>query len=249
MVIARIAAAQECFMLQPLDSTKAYVSDRAECAVRTAPASTFKIPHALIALDTGVVEDPLHPVKWDGSKQNFDLWERDHSLDSAIKASVFWFFQRTAAAIGRDRMRRGLKKLGYTKDTFQGELTTFWINGDLVVSPEEQVRFLRRMALYELPFRRADVDAVKAAFRMPSGKITNASGTHDFALQWPAATVVHAKTGNATVNGERVSWLIGLIEANGRRYAFASRVRKKGSLPGTAGAELARRMLNARAPG
>lgn len=239
------AAAGECFMLQALGSSRIYANDRTECAIKTAPASTFKVPHALIALDTGVVTDPLAPMKWDGSDQSFDLWERDHSLDSAVKDSVFWLFQRTATLIGRERMSAELKKLGYGSDSFEGELTRFWVNGDLVISPAEQLQFLHRMMRYELPVRREHVDAVKRAFLMPAGKITNASGSHDFALT-SAPTLLHAKTGNATVEGERVSWLIGHLDVRGRQYVFVSRKRMKGGMPGTAGAELARTMLNER---
>jgi beta-lactamase class D len=241
-------ARHECFLLQALDGTAPYVSDAAECAVRTAPASTFKVPHALVALDLGVVKDPGARVRWDGSDQPFDRWERDHSLDSAVKSSVFWFFQSTARSIGRERMLAGLTRLGYTKDTFEGDVASFWVNGDLAVSAAEQLAFLRRMMSYELPFRRRDVDAVKEAFRMPEGKITNASGVHDFGLRWGRGAVVRAKTGNATVKGERVSWLIGHIESAGRQYVFVGRVRARGSLPGTAGAELALRKLNEKRP-
>lgn len=235
-------------MLEALDGSARYVSEDAECRVRTAPASTFKIPHSLLALDAGVVTDPRALVQWDGSDQPFDSWERDHSLDSAVKSSVFWFYQRMARSIGRERMRDGLARLKYTADTFEGDVTSFWVNGDLVISPAEQIAFLRGMMRYDLPFRRGDIDAVKETFRMPEGRITNASGTHPFALAWPAGTVVRAKTGNATVKGERVSWLIGHIESAGRQYVFAGRVRKKGALPGTAGAELALRMLNEKRP-
>jgi beta-lactamase class D/imidazolonepropionase-like amidohydrolase len=236
----------ECFMLQPLDGSPAFVNDRAECAVRTAPASTFKIPHSLIALETGVITDPLLPVPWDGTKQNFPSWEREHSLDSAVKNSVIWFFRRTAGLIGRERMLQSLAKIGYSGDSFEGDITAFWINGDLTVSGEEQLRFLQKLVQYELPVERKDVDAVKAAFLMPPGKLTNASGVHDFALQWPQPLIVRAKTGNTTVREERVSWLIGHIESKGKQYVFVARVRGRGALPGTAGAALALRMLNAR---
>ncbi|HYI07463.1 MAG TPA: penicillin-binding transpeptidase domain-containing protein [Thermoanaerobaculia bacterium] len=233
----------ECFLLQPLDGSEPWVSDRVECGVRTAPASTFKIPHALIALDSGVVTDPLQPVRWDGSEQPFESWKRDHSLDSAVKWSALWFFRRTASLIGRERMVASLKKLRYADDTFEGELASFWVNGDLVVSPREQLRFLERMMRYELPVRREHVDAVKAAFLMPPGKLTNASGEHDFPLGPPGTFVVRAKTGNTRVGEERVSWLVGHLETGTRQYVFVSRVRSQEAIPGTAGAELVQRML------
>lgn len=229
----------ECFMLQALDGSNAFVSDPAECRAATSPASTFKIPHALIALETRVIKNARQVAKWDGTDQSFDAWERDHTIDSAMKSSVLWFFRRTAAAIGRERMQTRLRQLGYASDTFSGELTSFWVNGDLVVTPEEQLRFMQRFVRNQLPIRRAHINAVKASLVVPAGKITTAGGAHDFAIGWPAVDVVRAKTGNTTVDGERVSWLVGHIEAGKRQYVFVSRVRVRGSLGATAGAELA----------
>jgi beta-lactamase class D len=226
-------------MLQALDEARPYVSNKEECAIATAPASTFKVPHALIALETGVVTDPHAIAAYDGSDVPFDTWKRAHSLDSAIKWSVFPFFQRTAAAIGRERMLDQLRRLHYSRDTFDKELTNFWNNGELLVTAGEQLDFLRRMFRYELPVSRKNVDIVKTALLMPEGSITNASGTHPFIPK----KVVHGKTGNTRVNGERVSWLIGHLEMNGKEFVFVARKRAKGELPGTAGLELARRML------
>lgn len=238
---------QECVVIEELGGGSApYVSDAAECGVASSPASTFKLPHALIALETGVVADPLAPVPWDGKERVFPAWNRDHSLDSAIKNSVVWFFQRTAAQIGHESMLAGLKKLDYAADSCDGELTTFWLNGDLAVTPLEEVRFLRRMLRYEMPVERRHVDAVKAAFLMPEGKITNAAGAHDFVLAAPRPLVVRAKTGNTRVGEENVSWLVGQVESQGKQYVFASRVRSSEELPSTAGAELASRALDAR---
>ena len=234
---------RECVVLEELGGGAPYISDAAECAVASSPASTFKLPHALIALETGVVADPLAPVPWDGTRHTFAAWNRNHSLDSAIKNSVVWFFQQTAKQIGRDRMLSWLQRLDYAADSFEGELTMFWLNGDLAVSPLEEAHFLRRMLRYELPIERRHVEAVKAAFLMPPGKITNAAGSHDFALAGSEAVVVRAKTGNSTVGDEKISWLVGEFERQGRTFVFASRVRSSESLPSTAGAELAQKTL------
>jgi beta-lactamase class D len=79
---------------------------------------------------------------------------------------------------------------------------------------------------------------------MPAGRITNAAGTHAFALDWPKDAVVYAKTGNTTVDGERVSWLIGWVTLGGVDTVFAGRIRARGTLGNTAGAEVARKGLN-----
>jgi beta-lactamase class D len=235
-------AALECFVLsRPGEADR--VSGSRECAAATAPASTFKIPHALIALETGVVT-PATIVKWDGTPRDFETWRRDHNLDSSIRWSVYPFFQHTARLIGRDRMKQSLGSLAYAADTFDGELTTFWNTGDLVVTPIEQVAFLRRLMAGKLPIDARHVATVRQALRMPAGQITNAAGTHTFALTWPKSASVHAKTGNTTVNGERVSWLVGWVTLDGVDTVFAGRIRAKGTLGNTAGAEVALRGLN-----
>jgi beta-lactamase class D len=241
-------ALHECSMVQPLDGSRPFVSDTVECAVKSAPASTFKVPHALIALETGAVTDPFALVPWDGTKAGSPLWEKPHSLDSAMKGSVLWFYQRTASLIGRERMVAWLKRLGYGSDSYEGEQTLFWLNGDLAVSPMEQLDFISRLVRYQVPASRAHVDVVKAAFLMPPREITNASGTHPFALDWPAPLVVRAKTGNATAGGERVSWVVGHVESSGRGHVFVARVRGSQVPSNQAGAELALRTLNARRP-
>jgi len=49
------AAVATCVVAAPLDGGAETIVGGAECDRRTLPASTFKIPRALIALDTGVV--------------------------------------------------------------------------------------------------------------------------------------------------------------------------------------------------
>jgi len=236
----------ECFLIARLGGGQAASAGTAkECDHKAAPASTFKIPHALIALQSGVVT-PATVMEWGGSRDGFASWQRDHTLDSAIKSSVLPFFQRTAAAIGRERMAATLRAIGYGSDTFDGELARFWINGDLVVSPREQAAFLQRMFTYQLPIDRPHVDTVKQALLMPAGKLSNAAGVHEFPLRWAGTPAVRAKTGNTTVKGERVSWLVGEIDAGGSGYVFVARVRSDTrALTTTAGAELALRGLNA----
>jgi beta-lactamase class D len=237
----------ECVIVAPLDGSPDTVVGGAECDRRTLPASTFKIPHALIALDTGVVTERT-VMTWDHEKKDFPAWERDHTLDSAIKSSVVWFFQRAARSIGREREIEHLHAFTYGSQAFSRDVDQFWLNGDLMISPREQVAFLKRMYKYDLPVAHANVDVVIAAMTMPRGKLLNAAGVHEFPIRWPSP-IVRAKTGNGAVNGERASWVIGEIESGGRQVVFASRVRSSTrTLETTAGADLAVRVLNALSP-
>jgi beta-lactamase class D len=235
--------AGECVVVAALDGSLDRAFGGEECDRRSLPASTFKVPHALIALDTGVITGKT-VMKWDGRRRDFHSWERDHTLDSAMKNSVVWFFQNIARSVGRERELQHLRAFAYGSQTFSGEVDQFWLNGDLTISPREQVGVQTRMFTYALPVERRQVDTVKDAMTMPPGKLSNAMGVFPFALAWPAP-IARLKTGNGTVKGERVSWVIGEIESGGRSYVFASRARSSTrALENTAGADLAVRVLN-----
>ena len=59
----------------------AYDVERAQ--KRFMPASTFKVPHALFALDAGAVRDEFQVIRWDGVKRDFDGWNQDQTLRSS----------------------------------------------------------------------------------------------------------------------------------------------------------------------
>ncbi|MGH9139761.1 MAG: penicillin-binding transpeptidase domain-containing protein [Vicinamibacterales bacterium] len=235
----------ECAVFAPLNGPEIVVGGD-ECSRRTLPASTFKIPHALVALQTHVVTDGT-VIKWDGVTRDFPAWNRDQTLASAIRMSAVWVFQQFAVAIGRERELEHLRAFHYGSATFAHDVTNFWLNGDLEISPLEQITFLRRLFSYDLPVERRHIDTVKADLAMPRGKIVNAAGEHDFPLRWPADTIVRVKTGNGTVSGEHVSWIVGELESGGGQYLFAVRKRAT-ALDMFAAADLAARVLNAFVP-
>ncbi|MHC2384591.1 beta-lactamase class D [Bradyrhizobium liaoningense] len=77
-------------------------SDKERSGEGKLPASTFKIPNALIALETGVVADPDKDVfSWDGVKRPIEAWNKDHTLRSAIAVSAVPVFQEIARRIGQ----------------------------------------------------------------------------------------------------------------------------------------------------
>lgn len=218
------------------------LSDETECRRPTSPASTFKIPHALLALQASVVT-PDTVFRWDGRPASFESWQRDHSLVTAIRSSVLPYFQHTARLLGRERLARGLADLRYSADTFEREVDAFWVNGDLVISPLEQFEFIDRLVRGALPVSPTHMLTVLEAMRMPDGQVLMGAGPRPFDSGAPKGTIVRAKTGNTNIAGERVSWLVGCLDLGGTVQVFAARVRSTGSLPPSAGADLAARHL------
>ena len=129
-LVAPTVGAGECVVIAPLAGPEtAFGGD--DCSHRTLPASTFKIPHALIALQTQVVT-ARSVVRWDGVRRDYDAWNRDQTLESAIRMSAVWVFQQFATAIGRDRELEYLKKFSYGSAAFEHDVTSFWLNGDQI---------------------------------------------------------------------------------------------------------------------
>jgi beta-lactamase class D len=76
------------------------------CAKRFSPCSTFKIPNALVGLDTGVIPDADHLIKWDGTVNSREAANRDHTLRTAVSQSIVWYFQELARRVGSEQMQQ-----------------------------------------------------------------------------------------------------------------------------------------------
>ena len=50
------------------------------------PASTFKIPNSIIALETGIIQSDSTIFKWNGEKRRFKKWEEDLTFKKGISS-------------------------------------------------------------------------------------------------------------------------------------------------------------------
>ena len=240
LVLAAEAPARDgsCVLIQELTAGTSLL-ERGDCSTRLSPASTFKIPHALVALETGVVTvDTVE--RWDGvSNAQRPEWNRDHTVISALRPSVLWFFQRIAPRIGADRMKTWLDRFEYGNRDDSGPVREYWVNGRLRISAREQVAFLRRFYRSDLPVSAAHLRAVRDGLEQKPGTVQNATGIHPLPGDWSRATL-NSKTGATTTADHRVSWLVGALRAGGREYVFAFAIwRTNGAVDSLDGARLA----------
>lgn len=172
------------------------------------PHSTFKIPNALIGLETGVLTGADARFVWDGQRHSIEAWNRDHDLESAMRASCVWCFQKVAGEIGELRMREWLDAFDYGNEKVEGRIDRFWLEGSLRITPRQQVDFIRRTLNGELPVSKANVEIV---WRM-------------LELERTGDAVWNGKTGLGEQDGRVVGWLVGYVERNGSRYEYATLV-------------------------
>ncbi|HEX4449063.1 MAG TPA: penicillin-binding transpeptidase domain-containing protein [Polyangiaceae bacterium] len=188
------------------------------CSTRVSPASTFKIPHALAALDSGVLAGPDVRFPYDGHPVPREAWRRDHTLASAMRYSVVWYFQRVATLLGPAREREYLAKFDYGNQDSSSGLTTFWLGESLRISPDEQEAFLIRLYEGDLPVSDGAMWTVRDILVQPQGLVVNGDGEHPFDAPWPTGTTVSAKTGRS----DDVAWIVGHVERQGRAWVFVS---------------------------
>jgi len=234
------ARSQSCFLVYEVGKGEVRRRPADICTTRLLPASTFKIPHALAALDAGVVSGADEMMKYDGAPTTMAAWRHDHTLQTAMRDSVVWYFQRLAERLGLAREREYLRKFDYGNADPSSGLTTFWLGGSLQITPEEQLRFMRRLYRDELPVSPAAMRTVRQLIVQPQGTVVNALGRHPFAAPWPSGTTVSAKTGSGTDRGgQSVRWLVGHVARDGRSWIFVSCVAGGDDTPALAAVDLA----------
>jgi beta-lactamase class D len=183
-------------------------SDKERSGQAMLPASTFKIPNSLIALETGVVGDPDKDVfKWDGVVRSIKGWNRDHTLRSAIAASAVPVYQEIARRIGAERMQKYVDLLEYGNRDIGGGIDQFWLTGNLRIDPVQQVDFVDRLRRGALPVSKRSQELVRDI--LPVTKSGDA--------------VIRAKSGllGAEVGKPSLGWLVGWAENGSAQTVFA----------------------------
>lgn len=183
-------------------------SDKDRSGEAKLPASTFKIPNSLIALETGVVGDPDKDVfKWDGVTRDIAAWNRDHTLRSAIAASAVPVYQEIARRIGIERMQKYVDLLEYGNRDIRGGIDQFWLTGNLRIDPMQQIDFVDRLRRGALPVSKRSQDLVRDI--LPVTKVGDA--------------IIRAKTGllGAEIGKPSLGWVAGWAEKGSAQTVFA----------------------------
>ena len=178
---------------------------------RFLPASTFKIPNTLIALETGVASDAGFTIPFDSIRDRrggfwTGEWSQDQTLRSAFQNSVYWFYQELARRVGEARMREYLRRFDYGNQDMGGGIDRFWLEGALRISPLEQVEFLRKVHEGSLGVSSRSTEILEEIM----------------ILQERPEYVLRGKTGTADVTASReLAWLIGFVDVGGSPWYFA----------------------------
>jgi beta-lactamase class D len=125
-------AATLCTLIADARTGVVLVEQGQGCDTPTTPASTFKIPLALMGFDSTT------PLRW-------------------MDYSVVWYSQAVARELGAARLADYARAFGYGNADFSGDpgkdngLERSWISSSLKLTPRQQLVFLSRFVTGQLP--------------------------------------------------------------------------------------------------
>lgn len=169
------------------------------------PASTFKIVHSLIGLQTGKIINDSMVIKWDGVARSNAAWNKDLTMYEAFRVSSVPYYQEVARRIGKDTLQFWLDSLTYGTRKIKGPVDSFWLNNTLKVTPDEQLGLVKRLYFDQLPFFKTYQQTVKAAMLMEN----NSNYRLGYKTGW-----------GFKENGNAIGWVVGWIEENKHPYFF-----------------------------
>ncbi len=195
---------------------------RGACARPFTPASTFKVPLALMGFDAGILQDAHHPA-WEYRPEFQAQADRDKkTVDPTtwLRDSVVWYSQQVTRQLGLPRFQGYVDLLDYGNRDLSGDpgkgdgLTRAWLSSSLAISPDDQVRFVRRMLKGEFRVSqqaRARTLSVMPVFEAGDGwRVYGKTGTGNL------------RDATGTLDPERpVGWFVGWARRGERCLAFA----------------------------
>jgi len=196
-------------LIYDLKDDKYYSNDFGWARKGKLPASTFKIPNSIIALETEVVENDSFLFKWNGEQRRFKFWERDLIFRDAFRASCLPCYREVARKVGLTRMKEQLAKLDYGNMKFDStDIDIFWVEGASRINQFQQIDFLKRFYQSELPISKRTEAIVKNMMLLEEKETFKLSG----------------KTGWSVSNENNNGWFVGYVETQDKTYFFATNV-------------------------
>lgn len=155
---AASAGSVDCLIVKEQENY--LIKEGEKCGVRFSPASTFKIPLALIGYESAILKDENYPI-WQSPQSVNDLkdyWVGEKSPAMWMKYSIVWYSQALTTKLGAANFQKYIDKINYGNRDLSGNpnmndgLTNSWLSSSLQISSSEQLNFIEKLAKNQLPF-------------------------------------------------------------------------------------------------
>ena len=217
------------FVLYNLNSDHWSLYNMDMATTRTAPDSTYKIYDALFALEEDIITPEDSLISWNYEDYPFEIWEQDQTLQTAMSGSVNWYFETLDDQIGKDGIQSYIQKIGYGNQDTSADLSSYWMESSLKISPVEQVELLNAFYQNTFDFDPENIQTVKDSL----------------CLSVSGAGTLYGKTGTGRVDGQdRNGWFIGFIETPDNTYFFSTNIQSETNATGSNAAKMTLSILS-----
>lgn len=193
--------------------------------LRMSPGSIFKMAETLIGVESSRL-----------TNERSKIVSSDSSLASVTLKTAFdedntAYFEALAKNIGLDTMRFWIDSLRYGNMEVP-QIESFWQNGELRISSDEQLGLVTRLYFDKLPFQKYAQQVLRDLMLKEDNTLYKFSYT----------------TGSSVRDNQPVGWATGWIEENRHVYLFSCAIlaKKEDSDPGKTAFDITKKILTAR---
>lgn len=171
--------------------------------LRMTPATSFNVFAALVGIQTGKITNESMVMSSDSAQKGLTLKE-------AIANASMPYFQEITKEIGKDTLKFWIDTVSYGNKKVEGTVDSFWLNGSLRISPDEQLGLMSKLYFDQLPFQKYAQQMVRDAMLREDNtqyKLSYATGT------------------GTDADARHIGWVVGWIEENLHVYFFVTVVK------------------------
>ena len=217
------------FVLYDLKNDTWNIHDIKRASMRVSPDSTYKIYSALLGLEEGVITADNSLLNWSGQNYPFEEWNDNQTLNSAMNYSVNWYFQEIDKRLGLNTVSEYINKIGYGNKKLNNNLSGYWLESSLKISPVEQVELLTRLYNNDFNFSLKNINVVKNSILISSSDTRK----------------IYGKTGTGRIDGHDVNgWFIGFVETADNTFVFATNISAENEAAGSNAAAITMSILS-----
>jgi beta-lactamase class D len=173
------------------------------------PASTFKIPNSIIALELGIMENDSTMIEWDGEPRFMKRWEQNLVFRDAFHVSCVPCYQDIAREVGVRRMQEYTYNFNFgDMDIDSSNIDMFWLEGESRISQFQQIEFLKSFN---------------------ERRLTISERTHKLMrrmmiIEENDGFILRGKTGWSVTDDQDNCWFVGWVETDEGFYYFATNI-------------------------
>ena len=213
-----------CGVVYDLNANQYIIYNQDEITHRIPPCSTYKIYSALNALEHGVITTEANELAWSGATYDYAEWNQNQNLNSAMRASVNWYFQELDNTVGYEQTKSFFEEIGYGSGHLNNSLDSLWNGTGIKISAFEQVELLVKLYCNDFGFSEENITAVKNSMEITT------TGTMR----------LYGKTGTGCADDKSVAgWFIGFAETQNNTYFYAFYLNSNDGADGVAAYEAA----------